>query len=214
MFMQKSFHREWLVIGISVIILASTAPVDGRQLEQFYFESSNAAAATKIKNNTTASTRPLKNKSAPEKTTSRSLIPAQKNAPNKITSFFIRANDSKRIQLSIIVACQQELTNTVRQLFGENVTPLLFSVATLPNRTVVFDPTLFCFEQKGRVWQPNHFKNALDILPAEENGRFGGTLTESEVHQGVILLPEWFDAQAPITLRYKEFRYLARFAHE
>jgi hypothetical protein len=130
---------------------------------------------------------------------------------DKITSFFVRANDSKRIQLSMIIASKEELTQAVRALLGEKVTPLLFSVSTLPNRTVYFDPSLLRFEQRGRIWQPSKTSAQVEILTLEKGGQFGGTLTDGQVHQGVIFLPPWFDPQAPITLRYGDFHYLARF---
>jgi hypothetical protein len=139
------------------------------------------------------------------------LIPTKKITAEHIISFFIRADDSKRIQLSVLVTHKKEFTLAVRKLVQENVTPLLFSVSTLPNRTVNFNPALLRFEQRGRVWQPSGLKNAIDIWPLEEGGQFGGVINESRVHQGVILLPEWFDPAAPITVRYENFHYLARF---
>jgi hypothetical protein len=139
------------------------------------------------------------------------LIPTSKNAAEQITSFFIRANDSKRIQLSMLVTHKKEFTQAVRKLLQENVTPLLFSVSTLPNRTANFEPALLRFEQRGRIWQPNGLKNSIEVWPLEAGSRFGGAINESQVQQGVILLPDWFDAAAPITVRYGDFHYLARF---
>lgn len=140
------------------------------------------------------------------------LVNSQKIEADKITSFFVRANDSKRIQLSMLVAYRAELTEAVRQIFGQKVTPLVFSVSTLPNRSVNFDPTLLRFEQRGRVWQPVANDNTADILPLDEGARFGGTVTDSEVHQGIVMLPAWINPKEPITLRYGDFHYLARFA--
>jgi hypothetical protein len=99
----------------------------------------------------------------------------------------------------------------VRELFGENVTPLVFSVSTLPLRHVVFDPARLRFEQRGRAWQPDSSRRALDVWPLEEGSRFGGPIADGQIQQGVILLPAWFDPQAPITVRYGDFHYLARF---
>jgi hypothetical protein len=144
-------------------------------------------------------------------------IQPTKGTPNiptdKVTSFFVRANDSKRIQLSMLIACKEEFTQAVRALVGEKVTPLLFSVSTLPNRTVYFDPSLLRFEQRGRIWQPSTDSAAMDMLPLEEIEPFGGKLSEGQVQQGVILLPAWFDPQAPITVRYGGFHYLAKLSH-
>jgi hypothetical protein len=142
------------------------------------------------------------------------LSPARKLEANKITSLFVRANDSKRIQFSILITYKDEFTQAVRKLLGEEVTPLLFSVSTLPTRTAHFDPALLRFEQSGRSWQPSPERNAIDIWPWEEGGAFGGELTDTQIHQGVILLPAWFDPQAPITLRYGDFHYLARFVEQ
>jgi hypothetical protein len=150
---------------------------------------------------------PLPPKSSPEPfvTTSRKI------ETDKVTSFFVRANDSKRIQLSMLVAYKAEFTQAVRELVGHKVTPLVFSVSTLPNRIVYFDPSQLCFEQGGRCWRPEAMGGQLDVLSLEEGGRFGGKLTDGELHQGVIFLPEWFDPATPITLRYGDFHYLARF---
>jgi hypothetical protein len=141
-----------------------------------------------------------------------SMVNVQKIETDKITSFFVRANDSKRIQLTMLVAYKAELSKAVRQIVGQNVTPLVFSVSTLPNRSVDFDPTLLRFEQRGRSWQPQLNEKVMDILPLDENEKFGGKVSDGEVHQGIVLLPAWFDPKAPITLRYGDFHYLARFA--
>jgi hypothetical protein len=136
----------------------------------------------------------------------------QKIEGDKITSFFVRANDSKRIQLSMLVAYKAELTEAVRQIFGQKVTPLVFSVSTLPNRSVQFDPTQLRFEQRGRIWQPESGDNAADFLPLDEDAKFGGTVTDGQVHQGIVLLPAWINPKEPVTVRYGDFHYLARFA--
>lgn len=158
------------------------------------------------------------NISKPESTSARAVdeVPVdnlQKINTDKITSFFVRANDSKRIQLSMLVAHKEELTDAVRKIFGQKLTPLVFSVSTLPNRSVNFDPNLLRFEQRGRVWQPLVEKNTVDIMPLDENTKFGGMVTDGEVHQGIVLLPAWFNPKEPITLRYGDFHYLARFAN-
>ncbi|MDZ7288638.1 MAG: hypothetical protein ONB44_03720 [candidate division KSB1 bacterium] len=140
------------------------------------------------------------------------VVNLKKIEADKITSFFVRANDSKRIQLSMLVAYKPELTEAVRQMFGQTVTPLVFSVSTLPNRAVEFDPAKLRFEQGGRIWQPEVSKNTVSILPLDENAKFGGMVTDSQVHQGIVLLPAWIDPQQPITLRYGDFHYLAKFA--
>lgn len=139
-------------------------------------------------------------------------LSAAKLNSDKITSFFVRDNDSNRIQLSMLVAYKPELAQSVRAIVRQRVTPLVFSISTLPNRIVSFDPGLLRFEQKGRIWKPETGKNSPDVMALEENGAFGGKIADGEIHQGVILLPAWFDPQVPITLRYGDFHYLAKFA--
>jgi hypothetical protein len=140
------------------------------------------------------------------------VVNLKKIEADKITSFFVRANDSKRIQLSMLVAYKPEFAEAVQQMVGQKVTPLVFSVSTLPNRQVEFNPAKLRFEQRGRAWQPEADKDVLDVLPLDENAKFGGLVTDREVHQGVVLLPAWMNPKEPITLHYGDFHYLARFA--
>jgi hypothetical protein len=191
MFTNKPFWRRPLSIGFGAILICLLAPTAGSmQMQEAFYAEKNFSS-----------------KNAPRTP----LSPARKLEANKITSLFVRVNDSKRIQFSILITYKDEFTQAVRELIGEEVTPLLFSVSTLPTRTAHFDPALLRFEQRGRSWQPSPERNAIDIWPWEEGEAFGGTLTDAQVQQGVILLPEWFDPRAPITLRYGDFHYLARF---
>jgi hypothetical protein len=140
------------------------------------------------------------------------VVNLKKIEADKVTSFFVRANDSKRIQLSMLVAYKPDFAEAVQAMVGQKVTPLVFSVSTLPNRQVEFDPAKLRFEQRGRVWQPNVSQDAYEVLPLDENAKFGGLITDREVHQGIVLLPAWMNPKEPITLRYDDFHYLARFA--
>jgi hypothetical protein len=140
------------------------------------------------------------------------VVNLKKIEADKITSFFVRANDSKRIQLSMLVAYKPEFAEAVQQMVGQKVTPLVFSVSTMPNRQVEFDPAKLRFEQRGRTWQPDASQDVLDVLPLDTNAKFGGLVTDREVHQGVVLLPAWMNPKEPITLHYGDFHYLARFA--
>jgi hypothetical protein len=133
---------------------------------------------------------------------------------DKITSFFVRANDSKRIQLSMLVVYKAELAAAVQKMYGRKVTPLVFSVSTFPNRNIAFDPEKLRFEQRGRIWQPENNDAAVEVLPLDDNAKFGGVVNDGEVHQGIVLLPAWMNPQEPITLRYGDFHYLATFAGE
>jgi hypothetical protein len=136
----------------------------------------------------------------------------KKMESDKITSFFVRANDSKRIQLSMLVVYKAELAAAIRKMYDQKVTPLVFSVSTFPNRQVAFDPAKLRFEQCGRIWHPGGDQDAVDILPLDDNAKFGGLVIDGEVHQGIVLLPAWMNPKEPITLRYGDFHYLATFA--
>jgi len=140
------------------------------------------------------------------------VVNLKKMETDKITSFFVRANDSKRIQLSMLVVYKTDLAVAIQKMYGQKMTPLVFSVSTFPNRQVAFDPAKLRFEQRGRIWHPETGQNSADILPLDDNAKFGGVVTDSEVHQGIVLLPAWINPQAPITLRYGDFHYLATFA--
>jgi len=212
MWLPQFFHREFVIgkMRLVALLIPATPGKTMQTAETMYsaIESSPPRAAVFA----TRAPAPPKTKKVPLPSLDRvPFIPTKKIAAEHITSFFIRANDSKRIQLSVLVTHKKEFTHAVRKLVQENVTPLLFSVSTLPNRTVNFNPALLRFEQRGRTWQPNGLKNSIDIWPLEEGGHFGGVINESQVHQGVILLPEWFDPAAPITVGYENFHYLARF---
>jgi hypothetical protein len=139
-------------------------------------------------------------------------VSLKKMETDKITSFFVRANDSKRIQLSMLVVYKAELAVAIQKMYGQKVTPLVFSVSTFPNRQVNFDPAKLRFEQRGRIWYPESDKAAVNVLPLDDNAKFGGVVTDGEVHQGIVLLPAWMNPQEPITLRYNDFHYLATFA--
>jgi hypothetical protein len=208
------FGRRLLSIGfgaVSICLLAPTA--ESVQLQKPLYASTESNGMKKKAENLAEESFPKKGVSL--KNPSRApLSPARQLEANKITSLFVRANDSKRIQFSVLITYKDEFTRAVRELIGEEVTPLLFSVSTLPTRTAHFEPALLRFEQRGRSWQPSPERNAIDIWPWEEGGAFGGPLTDAQVQQGVILLPAWFDPQAPITLRYGDFRYLARFVEQ
>jgi hypothetical protein len=140
------------------------------------------------------------------------VVNLKKMETDKITSFFVRANDSKRIQLSMLVAYKAELAVAMQKMYGQKVTPLVFSVSTFPNRQVEFDPAKLRFEQRGRIWHPENDSDAVDVLPLDDHAKFGGVVTDGEVHQGIVLLPAWMNPQEPITLRYGDFHYLATFA--
>lgn len=210
MWTPKPFRRELVTGQLCLLTMLSMAsPGDSMQIAEAKY-GVVLTSAPRAESFASRDPAPLKAQKSPP-LDRLPLLPIPKVAAEQITSFFIRANDSKRIQLSVLITYQKEFTQAVRQLLQEQVTPLVFSVSTLPNRIVKFDPALLRFEQRGRLWQPNALKNATDIWPLEAGGQFGGMINESQVHQGVILLPEWFDPHTPITVRYGDFHYLARF---
>jgi hypothetical protein len=214
MFVQKFFRRGFISIGLCMmILLTTTSPTRSRQAQPVHYTSAELVAKKEKEEISEPASSPRKNASTKEADLIPSF-PSRKTETDKITSIFVQANDSKRIQFSILVACKREFTQAVRELFGENVTPLLLSVSTLSLRKVIFDPARLRFEQRGRIWQPDSSRRALDVWPLEAGARFGGPITDGEIQQGVILLPEWFNPQAPITVRYGDFHYLARFAPE
>jgi hypothetical protein len=139
-------------------------------------------------------------------------VSLKKMETDKITSFFVRANDSKRIQLSMLVVYKAELAKAIQKMYGQKVTPLVFSVSTFPNRQANFDPAKLRFEQRGRIWNPESDKAAVNVMPLDDNAKFGGPVADGEVHQGIVLLPAWMNPEEPITLRYSDFHYLATFA--
>ncbi len=223
MFRKKLSRLKLIGSGGAMILLCLFAqPLGSVQVQEAFYVSTKISSEANEREKESASaaeTSPRKNFHSANDISSNNArrapsSPARKLEANKITSLFVRANDSNRIQFSILITYKDEFTKAVRELIGEEVTPLLFSVSALPTRTAHFEPALLRFEQRGRSWQPSPERNAIDIWPWEEGGAFGGELTDTQIHQGVILLPAWFDPQAPITLRYGDFHYLARFVEQ
>jgi hypothetical protein len=207
------------MIGGCVVAMASTFTLQTTiAMQKEEGAKSNASAPTLIAANVNVAApvsepKSLKHESPLAKPVDR--IPAvnlKKMETDKITSFFVRANDSKRIQLSMLVVYKAELAVVMQKMYGQKVTPLVFSVSTFPNRQVAFAPAKLRFEQRGRIWQPEGHPDAVDILPLDDNAKFGGVVTDGEVHQGIVLLPAWMNPNEPITLRYGDFHYLATFA--
>lgn len=196
------------LIGAAVILGQMNSPAFGQQAEKLLSSAtlvtSAVPAGSAVPAEQPATAAPTAPR--PERT------PLAKLQADKITSFFVRDNDSNRIQLSMLVAYQAELAKAVREIVGQKVTPLVFSVSTLPSRMVSFDPAQLRFEQNGRQWTPATGPHSADVMPLEENGVFGGNVADGDVHQGVVLLPAWFDPHRPITLQYGDFHYLAKFA--
>jgi len=138
------------------------------------------------------------------------------NQPNesdgqKLTSLFIKSTKDAKIKFTMLVAYNDGVTQNMRQITQKDVTPLIFSVSALPLEATDFSPEEFVFSQKGRRWSPQHSKKALDMFALNVNHQFGGILHESQIHQGVIVLPEWFDLQKPIEISYRGYSNQAYF---
>jgi len=69
-----------------------------------------------------------------------------------------------------------------------------------------FQPELLTFEQNGKKWSPVSNNDNCNLFPLDENIPFGGKITEAQPHQGVIMLPGWFDINKQIEVNYKSFR--------
>lgn len=129
---------------------------------------------------------------------------------DQITSFFIRGGEQNRIMLSMRMGHNFELTTMVRQLTGDQVTPVFVAVSTLPDRQGFFDPMLVSFEQNGKIWKPNPTA-VEDLLPLTAETAFGGDVSKGQVHQGVFFAPAWLNPSEPVIVHYGDFRYQARF---
>lgn len=125
--------------------------------------------------------------------------------PSQINSLFVPAQGRDSKSIFTLVACDKQMTAAVRKRAQTRQTPLIFSVSTLPGTQVEFDPGLFRFQQDGRIWQPSAGSLNHDIFPLGKDGKFGGILRDTDIHQGVILLPDWFDLDRLITIKYLSY---------
>lgn len=137
----------------------------------------------------------------------------KKNVNNKITSLFIRPQGKATMEITMLIACSRNITNAAREILNKKITPLVFSVSTLPFVSTEFYPEDFSFIQDGRSWSPNKEEAKHDMFALGENGKFGGTVVDSQVHQGVILLPEWFDLTKQVTIKYGNFMRKTLFSY-
>jgi len=126
----------------------------------------------------------------------------------KVTSLFIRSSKENSIDLTMLIAYNEIITKTARTLTKNKVTPLIFSVSSMPFIETYFDPASVCFEQDGVRWFPKADESAFDMFPLGEDTDFGGIISDSELQQGVVLLPGIFDISKPIKISYKNFKKL------
>ena len=124
----------------------------------------------------------------------------------QITPLFIRSEKKGKIDLTMLIACDNRLSKQAQHIIKKAITPLIFSVSTMPFIEMDFHPDWLIFEQNGKKWSPNNYPESIDMFPLDENVPFGGQITETQLHQGVIMLPGWFDVYQPIKINYKNFR--------
>lgn len=124
----------------------------------------------------------------------------------QITPLFIRSSQKGHIDLTMLIAYDQRITNLAKEIINKAVTPLIFSVSTMPFVNDNFEPESLAFEQNGKKWSPSNHPDTIDMFPIEEDIPFGGAISDTQIHQGVIMLPAWFDVNLPIEINYKSFR--------
>ncbi|NIR47384.1 hypothetical protein GWO43_02775 [candidate division KSB1 bacterium] len=130
---------------------------------------------------------------------------------SQIKSLFIRPEGRESKVLLMLVAYDEGVTNVAQEFLQSNQTPLIFSISTLPFSEVDFEPTSFRFEQNGQIWQPQLDTASLDLFPLGKETKFGGVLNDGQIHQGIIMLPESFDLDHPITVKYGNDQKRLRF---
>lgn len=124
----------------------------------------------------------------------------------QITPLFIRSTQKGEIDLTMLIAYDERITTIAKQIMSKAITPLIFSVSTMPFMNTNFQPELLIFEQNDKKWSPASNTDGNNLFPLDENIPFGGNITETQPHQGVIMLPGWFDMNKPIEVNYKSFR--------
>ncbi|MDZ7263817.1 MAG: hypothetical protein ONB16_04485 [candidate division KSB1 bacterium] len=128
----------------------------------------------------------------------------------QITPLFIRSTDKGDIDLTMLIAYDERIAQIARQIISNSVTPLIFSVSTMPFVSMRFQPEQLIFQQNGKKWSPSNLAGTNDMFPLDDNIPFGGQINDSQLHQGVILLPAWFDINKPIEINYNNFRKLCQ----
>ncbi len=119
-----------------------------------------------------------------------------------VTAYIVRDDSSSDISLTMLIAHKTSFTSRVCAVLGKEIVPLVFSVSTLPHKVAWFDPARLRFEQQGKVWQPDSTKLDDAMIFIGDDKRFGGMIASGEIHQAVLLLPDWFDVAAPIFVSY------------
>lgn len=124
----------------------------------------------------------------------------------QITPLFIRSSQKGHIDLTMLIAHDKRITEIAKEIINKTITPLIFSVSSMPFVNDNFEPDRLVFEQNGKKWSPSNHPDSIDMFPIEEDVPFGGPISDTQIHQGVIMLPGWFDIDKPIEINYKNFR--------
>jgi len=127
---------------------------------------------------------------------------ASLNPTRKITSLFMKSEENANIKLTMLIAYSPAITNSLQNLLQYKVNPLIFSVSALPLESTEFKPEELTFIQSGRTWRPGRSADSTDIFALGQQRQFGGIVHDAQIHQGVILLPGWFDLNQPIQVTF------------
>jgi len=125
---------------------------------------------------------------------------------SQITPLFIRSSHKGHIDLTMLIAYDHRITNLAKEIINKTVIPLILSVSTMPFVNDNFAPESLVFEQNGKRWSPSKHPDTIDMFPIDVDVPFGGPISDTQLHQGVIMLPGWFDIDQPIEINYKKFR--------
>lgn len=125
---------------------------------------------------------------------------------SEIQSLFLKPDGGESNVLLMLIAYNKEFTHEVQRILQCSKQPIIFSVSTLPFNESYFDPSLLIFEQNEYRWHPDPSNNGNDIIPIGKNAEFRGPLQDGTILQGVILLPETFNLDQPVTILYKNFK--------
>ncbi len=119
----------------------------------------------------------------------------------KINSLFVRHAQTQEPILIILVTHDDRLTQKIRDIFPTRRTPLLLSISSMPAKESHIDLDLFRFRQNDKIWSSvDQVEKAWFVL--FKDAKFGGPINQGEIQRGLVLLPEWFDLQQPITIAY------------
>jgi len=118
----------------------------------------------------------------------------------RLTTFFIRGPDGRSIVMTMLLGYSSLLEKRAQALTKQRVHPIIFSVSTLPSKTVSFRPDSLIFEQGRYKWSPD--PEAGDVFPLFGDIEFKKEVSGEDVVQGIIFLPFWFDPHKPFKLIY------------